>query len=145
MKKSLYFIGLSILSCAIFDTSAVEHGENLKRITSGFNIYDVSSSAKQKSIYQQIEEFCANNHTKPCFSGQSEAEGNEKQTALHFAAHNNSKDVAKFLIDSGANINARDKDGKTPADLVDKKTYPEIAELFENEQQLISQASGEGP
>jgi ankyrin repeat protein len=39
-------------------------------------------------------------------------------TALHGAASSGSEDITKFLIEKGANVNARDKDGHTPLNVV---------------------------
>ncbi|MDR2781107.1 MAG: ankyrin repeat domain-containing protein [Holosporaceae bacterium] len=65
MEKNLHFIWLSILPCVIFDASASEYRGNLKRITSDFNVTDVSSSAEQESVYRKINVFCNNNKIRP--------------------------------------------------------------------------------
>ena len=42
----------------------------------------------------------------------------EKDTALHLAAGYNTSDVVMALINAGADVNAKNKEGKTPADIV---------------------------
>jgi hypothetical protein len=39
------------------------------------------------------------------------------ETALHGAAHRGADDITKFLVEKGANVNARNKRGFTPLDL----------------------------
>ncbi|KAL3483086.1 ankyrin repeat-containing domain protein [Aspergillus germanicus] len=40
--------------------------------------------------------------------------GYQEETALHIAAERNQHGIAKILIEQGADVNAKDKDGKTP-------------------------------
>ena len=56
------------------------------------------------------------NGKKICFKSELTTNG-AKRTALHIAARYNKADCAKILIDAGANIEARDKDQKTPLQL----------------------------
>ena len=42
-------------------------------------------------------------------------------TALHWAALNGHKEVVQLLISNGADVNAKNSDGKTPADLAMNK------------------------
>jgi len=45
------------------------------------------------------------------------ARDNYKWTPLNYAAHGGHKEVAELLIAAGADVNARDEDGKTPFDV----------------------------
>ena len=51
-------------------------------------------------------------------------------TALHSAAAAGRKEIAEFLIARGADINARDKRGRTPLDLAQKAEHKEMADLL---------------
>jgi hypothetical protein len=54
-----------------------------------------------------------------------------QRNALHWAAANGAPDdIVKTLIDAGADPQAKDKDGKTPADIAREK-YPATAALTE--------------
>jgi len=44
------------------------------------------------------------------------AEWYDEWTPLHYAAYSSQKEVAELLIDKGADVNAKDKNGKTPLD-----------------------------
>jgi hypothetical protein len=52
------------------------------------------------------------------------------QTPLHVAAFNDHKDVAKFLLASKADVNAKAKNGSTPLHLAAAKGNKEIVELL---------------
>ena len=49
---------------------------------------------------------------------------------LHSAAHNGQKELAKLLIDSGAEINAKMDNGQTPLFMAEEKGFKETAELI---------------
>ncbi|KAI1695768.1 ankyrin repeats (many copies) domain-containing protein [Ditylenchus destructor] len=51
-------------------------------------------------------------------SPHQEAVDGKGRTALHIAAANNAIDVAYTLKENGANVDAKDKDGRTPLHLV---------------------------
>jgi hypothetical protein len=54
-----------------------------------------------------------------------------QRNALHWAAENGAPDdIVKTLIDAGADPQAKDKDGKTPADIAREK-YPATASYIE--------------
>ena len=44
----------------------------------------------------------------------------DKRTALHIAAEENKKEIVKFLIERGGDLNLKDRWGKTPNDLIKK-------------------------
>jgi len=41
-------------------------------------------------------------------------DGRNKRTPLHKAAAKGNSEIAKVLVDNGANLNARDENGQTP-------------------------------
>jgi len=49
-------------------------------------------------------------------------------TALHWAASRGKTQVARLLLEHGADVNVRDKFGMTPSRLASR--YPEIVELL---------------
>ncbi|MEM7362157.1 MAG: ankyrin repeat domain-containing protein, partial [Bacteroidota bacterium] len=51
-------------------------------------------------------------------------------TPLHYAAWNNSKEVAEFLIQHDADVNAKDGEGCTPLHWAAEKNSKELAELL---------------
>ncbi len=51
-------------------------------------------------------------------------------TALHFAAAKNLAEVARSIVEKGANINAQDKEGCTPLHYVAKKGSEEIVKML---------------
>jgi len=51
-------------------------------------------------------------------------------TALHHAAFKGQKEVAELLIDKGADVNAKDKNGGTPLHIASSRGQKEIAELL---------------
>ena len=50
------------------------------------------------------------------FGADPNATGNSGRTPLHLAAHNGHETMARFLIESGADLTVSDADGLTPAD-----------------------------
>ncbi|WP_265025522.1 ankyrin repeat domain-containing protein [Wolbachia endosymbiont (group A) of Bibio marci] len=65
------------------------------------------------------------------------ATNQQKETPLHFAAQRNHAEIVKDLLDKGANVNAVDKDGKTPLKLAANE---EIQTLLENTAKLLEAA-----
>lgn len=55
---------------------------------------------------------------------------NEKETPLFTAIYMNRKDVVSLFVSSGANVNAKRKDGDTPLILACKNKYNKIAEIL---------------
>ena len=51
-------------------------------------------------------------------------------TCLIMAAGNQRPDIVKFLVDEGANINARAGDGTTPLSMAEKRNDPEMVALL---------------
>ena len=60
------------------------------------------------------------------------AESSDEWTPLHYAAYSSQKEVAELLIDKGADVNAKDKNGKTPLDWAVDSPYSdeETADLL---------------
>ncbi|MCM1002429.1 ankyrin repeat domain-containing protein, partial [Wolbachia pipientis] len=54
---------------------------------------------------------------------------NSGRTPLHLAIQGNKPSTVKLLLNKGANINAKDKDGKTPLDLAMQEGYTNIVEM----------------
>ena len=54
------------------------------------------------------------------------AQDNYDWTPLHYASALNFPQVVKLLVDNGADLEARDRDGKTPGDLVVRNKNPFI-------------------
>jgi len=54
----------------------------------------------------------------------------EGYTALHFAAFNNRKDVAAYLLEKGADVKARTRFGCTPLHLAASDCYKDVVELL---------------
>lgn len=59
---------------------------------------------------------------------------NSDWTPLHYAVYYNALDVVKFLVGKGADISARDKDGKIPLDLATQENDTGIAEFLKQTQ-----------
>ncbi|MFT4313550.1 MAG: ankyrin repeat domain-containing protein [Wolbachia pipientis] len=59
---------------------------------------------------------------------------NSDWTPLHYAVYYNALDVVKFLVGKGADISARDKDGKIPLDLATQENGTGIAEFLKQTQ-----------
>ncbi|MFC1736976.1 ankyrin repeat domain-containing protein [Candidatus Hydrogenedentota bacterium] len=51
-------------------------------------------------------------------------------TPLHFAAAQGHKDIVEFLIENGADVNAKSEDGSTPLFIAVEMEQPEIAQLL---------------
>lgn len=52
-------------------------------------------------------------------------------TALHFAAQNGNEDIAKMLLDRGANVNAQDKTkNATPLMIASENNHPKVVHLL---------------
>ena len=50
-----------------------------------------------------------------------------KDTALHYAANNNHREIARVLLEHGADRTAKDWKGNTPADDARSQDHPELA------------------
>ncbi|HXK43656.1 MAG TPA: ankyrin repeat domain-containing protein [Anaerolineae bacterium] len=59
-----------------------------------------------------------------------EATDSYGQTALHWAAKNESVEIVNLLLLAGANVNARDEDGETPLQAARLKGRSTIAEVL---------------
>lgn len=55
----------------------------------------------------------------------------EGYTGLHIAVQSKDKKMIEYLIEQGANIQARDSQGKTPIDVARETNQPEVVELLE--------------
>jgi ankyrin repeat protein len=55
-------------------------------------------------------------------------------TPLRWAAYKGYLEVAKVLLAHSADVNAKDKDGKTPLDLADYNTREAIKQYLKNQQ-----------
>lgn len=60
----------------------------------------------------------------------SNADATYLTSPLHRAAQYNQFNIARLLLKNNADVNARDKDGKTPLDLAKSYGYGELAQLF---------------
>ncbi|MFO7735006.1 MAG: ankyrin repeat domain-containing protein [bacterium] len=105
MKKIIYIaivISLFVFSCKNREENALQELE--KR----------GVEFSEKSFFEQIEK--VDTETVKLFieaKADVDAENHKKQTPLMIASIYNLTEIAKMLINSGANINARDKSGKT--------------------------------
>ncbi|MGD0941565.1 MAG: ankyrin repeat domain-containing protein [Terracidiphilus sp.] len=66
------------------------------------------------------------------------------QTPLHFAAFNDRKDVAEFLLANKADVNAKSKNGSTPLHLAAGKGNKDIVELLLANKAEIDAVDSEG-
>ncbi len=55
----------------------------------------------------------------------------EGYTGLHIAVLSKDKKMIEYLVEQGANIQARDSQGKTPLDMARETNQPEVVELLE--------------
>ena len=60
------------------------------------------------------------------------------ETALHWAAFYGHVEVAKVLIENGADVGAKDKNNETAVEIAIKCGYHQIAELIENSKKICS-------
>ena len=51
-------------------------------------------------------------------------------TALHCAAHRDFTEIAKMLIENGADVNVKNEDGMTALNYADKQGHTEIVKLL---------------
>jgi ankyrin repeat protein len=56
--------------------------------------------------------------------------GNSNWTPLHYAADHNSIAEARLLLTHRVNVNAKDKDGRTPMFYATQKGYSDIVQLL---------------
>jgi FOG: Ankyrin repeat len=63
---------------------------------------------------------------------------NNGATPLHRAAYNGYIDIARIFIANGSHLDAKDKQGQTPAQAARANSHPEVANLIENAQQRIA-------
>jgi hypothetical protein len=64
---------------------------------------------------------------KPQFLEAKDWQGN---TALHLAANNGHAETVALLVEKGANVNARNKESRTPLFLAQKQNYDEVADIL---------------
>lgn len=55
----------------------------------------------------------------------------EGSTGLHIAVQSKDKKMIEYLVEQGANIQARDSQGKTPLDMARETSQPDVVELLE--------------
>jgi hypothetical protein len=65
-------------------------------------------------------------------AGASDANGN---TALHYAVATNNAELTKLLIDEGADVNAKNNKGWSPAMIAEKKNVPEVSAVLRQYEQ----------
>ena len=53
---------------------------------------------------------------------------------VHEAAEHGHLNISKLLIENKADVNAKDEDGTTPLNLVDKSKYPDLYDLLKSHQ-----------
>ncbi len=51
-------------------------------------------------------------------------------TAMHIAVDKNRMDIVKYLISKGADVNARDKDGRTPLYYLEMRPNEDLEDLL---------------
>ncbi len=66
------------------------------------------------------------------------------QTALAFAAYQGFPEIAKLLLDRGADPDVRDDDGRTPLMQAASNGHAEVAELLLDRRARIDAQNGEG-
>ena len=57
---------------------------------------------------------------------------NDGNTILHYVCMSMNKDLVKYLVDYGANMNIKNKDGKLPIDLCSGGIMKDIKDILEN-------------
>ena len=57
---------------------------------------------------------------------------NDGNTILHYVCMSLNKDLVKYLVDYGANMNIKNKDGKLPIDLCSGRIMKDIKDILEN-------------
>ncbi len=74
-------------------------------------------------------------------AGASDANGN---TALHYAVATNNAELTKLLIDEGADVNAKNNKGWSPAMIAEKKNVPEVSAVlrqYEQKNKVVESAA----
>ncbi|GFR18369.1 uncharacterized protein TNCT_13611, partial [Trichonephila clavata] len=61
---------------------------------------------------------------------EKKAQGNSGWSPLHYAAKHGKKGLAIFMVENGANIDAKDKDGKTPLDIAVDQKHDDVVEYL---------------
>jgi FOG: Ankyrin repeat len=65
-------------------------------------------------------------------------QNNSGETTLHYAARYGHAEITRMLIANGANLDAQNNLGYTPAQVASDCRYPEVANLIEDAQQHIA-------
>jgi hypothetical protein len=74
-------------------------------------------------------------------AGASDTNGN---TALHYAVATNNAELTKLLIDEGADVNAKNNKGWSPAMIAEKKNVPEVSAVlrqYEQKNKVVESAA----
>ncbi|KAI8582101.1 hypothetical protein K450DRAFT_184948 [Umbelopsis ramanniana AG] len=66
-------------------------------------------------------------------------------TALHLAAESNYSTIVTTLIKYGANVNAKNEDGKTPIQIALLKGYDEIVTQLKNSREPLEDFEDDAP
>jgi len=118
--KKLFFLTTALIFLFTMCSAYADSTSSQKKITMTPPFYRAVSSGQLDRVKSYL------NDLPPLLN----AQGDNGETALHLASIFGYRDIAEYLITKGADVNVKDKQGKSPLFYALKRNHPAIVTLL---------------